>query len=32
MGVLGYVVFVLCFTPEPIVFSWKEVFQAMAAG
>jgi membrane-associated protease RseP (regulator of RpoE activity) len=32
MGVLGYVIFVLCFTPEPIIFSWKEVFQAMVAG
>ncbi len=35
MGVLGYVVFVLCFTPEPIVFSWQVVFEAlraMAAG
>ena len=26
MGALGYLTFVLCFTPEPIVFSWSEVF------
>lgn len=26
MGVLGYAMFILCFTPEPIVFSWSELF------
>lgn len=25
MGALGYLIFVLCFTPEPVVFSWSEV-------
>jgi membrane-associated protease RseP (regulator of RpoE activity) len=25
LGALGYVVFVLCFTPEPIEFSWKQL-------
>jgi membrane-associated protease RseP (regulator of RpoE activity) len=31
MGVLGYIVFLLCFTPEPIVFSWKEVIESFFA-
>ena len=26
MGVLGYAMFILCFTPEPIVFSWSALF------
>ena len=26
MSILGYATFVLCFTPEPIVFSWAELF------
>jgi membrane-associated protease RseP (regulator of RpoE activity) len=26
MGAFGYLVFILCFTPEPVVFSWKELF------
>jgi hypothetical protein len=32
MGILGYVIFVLCFTPEPIVFSWHEVFESLRAS
>jgi membrane-associated protease RseP (regulator of RpoE activity) len=32
MGALGYVMFILCFTPEPIVFSWSEVFPSLLAG
>lgn len=32
MGVLGYVTFILCFTPEPIVFSWQEIFDAFRAS
>jgi membrane-associated protease RseP (regulator of RpoE activity) len=27
VGVLSLVVFVLCFVPEPIVFSWREILQ-----
>jgi membrane-associated protease RseP (regulator of RpoE activity) len=29
MGFLGLVVFIISFTPEPIVFSWQELFGAM---
>ena len=32
MGVAGYVIFVLCFTPEPIVFSWQEMFESFRAS
>jgi membrane-associated protease RseP (regulator of RpoE activity) len=32
MGVAGYVMFVLCFTPEPIVFSWRELFESFRAS
>jgi membrane-associated protease RseP (regulator of RpoE activity) len=29
MGALAFVVFVLCFTPEPIVMSWREIWEAL---
>jgi membrane-associated protease RseP (regulator of RpoE activity) len=29
MGALGYLTFVLCFTPEPIVFDWGELLAAL---
>ena len=29
VGVLSLVVFVLCFVPDPIVFSWRDLFEAM---
>ena len=29
MGILGFIIFLLCFTPEPIVFSWQEMFGAL---
>jgi hypothetical protein len=29
LGVLGLVVFALCFVPNPIVFSWSDVFEAV---
>lgn len=29
VGALGYLIFALCFTPEPIVFSWRELFAAL---
>ena len=28
VGVLSLVVFVLCFVPDPIVFSWRDLFEA----
>jgi membrane-associated protease RseP (regulator of RpoE activity) len=30
VGALGYLTFALAFTPEPIVFSWRDLFQALA--
>ena len=32
MGIAGYIVFILCFTPEPIVFSWQELFGPFLAN
>jgi membrane-associated protease RseP (regulator of RpoE activity) len=29
IGVLGLLVFVVCFVPDPIVFSWREFFEAV---
>ncbi len=29
VGVLSLIVFVLCFVPDPVVWSWKDFFQAM---
>jgi membrane-associated protease RseP (regulator of RpoE activity) len=29
VGVLGLLVFVVCFVPDPIVFSWREFFEAL---
>jgi membrane-associated protease RseP (regulator of RpoE activity) len=29
VGVLALVVFVLCFVPDPIVFNWKDLFEAL---
>jgi hypothetical protein len=29
MGALALAVFVLCFTPEPIVVSWREIWEAL---
>ncbi len=29
MGVLALVVFVLCFTPEPIVVDWADIWEGL---
>jgi membrane-associated protease RseP (regulator of RpoE activity) len=32
IGVLSLVVFVLCFVPDPIIFSWRDAFKAAGLG
>jgi membrane-associated protease RseP (regulator of RpoE activity) len=32
VGVLSLVVFVLCFVPDPIIFSWRDAFKAAGLG
>ncbi|HEY7923324.1 MAG TPA: hypothetical protein VII62_09110, partial [Vicinamibacteria bacterium] len=32
VGLVSLAVFVVCFMPEPIVFSWRDVFEATGLG
>ena len=32
VGLVSLVVFILCFVPNPIVFSWRDVFDEMGIG